>query len=93
MNKTLKRVLCAPLCYLLGIHLEGVTGIGMWGDASRCNLCGTDRFDIIVLRDETDGWQVPNEHTLFIWACCHIALPLVAFLVIALLVSAVQSHG
>lgn len=82
MNKILKRVLCAPLCYLLGIHLEGHTGIGMWSDAAKCTICGQDRYDLIVLRDVETGWKCPNEYSWFAWAVFQILLPIIGAVVV-----------
>jgi hypothetical protein len=44
-----KRLLC-----FIGIHWEGHTGLGMYGDASKCTTCGKDRYDLLVLFD-VDG--------------------------------------
>jgi hypothetical protein len=44
--KVFKRLLC-----FLGIHLEGVKGLGMYGDANRCNICGADAYDLFVIRE------------------------------------------
>jgi len=35
----------------LGVHWKGVKNLGMYGDASRCSLCGTDRYGLIVIRE------------------------------------------
>lgn len=84
MNQIIKRVLCWPFCTILGIHLEGNTEIGMWGDANACTVCGADRFDLLVLRDVNDGWKWPGEQVVFMWLVARI-LPLlvITFIVIA----------
>jgi hypothetical protein len=40
----LKRVLC-----VVGLHWEGVKGLGMYGDANRCDVCGADAYGLLVL--------------------------------------------
>ena len=59
----LKRLLCF---FSLGLlHWEGWKGLGMWGDANRCAVCGMDRFGLPVLfetkenNNETLEWLHP----------------------------------
>lgn len=48
---TVKRWWMRPLC-MVGIHWRGVSGLGMYGDASRCSICGADRYGLVVLFED-----------------------------------------
>jgi len=39
------------LCFF-GIHWRGVKNLGMYGDASRCSICGADRYGLFVINEE-----------------------------------------
>lgn len=79
LRKFFLRLLC-----LTGIHWEGTTGIGMWGDANECATCGKDRYDLVVLRDIKTGWVDVSDLTewLFLWCVTHVLLPLVVTLIL-----------
>lgn len=40
----IKRVLC-----FFGIHWSGIYGLGMYDDASRCDICGKDAYDLFII--------------------------------------------
>lgn len=42
--RPLKRVLC-----FFGAHWSGVIGLGMYGDAARCDVCGRDSYDVFII--------------------------------------------
>lgn len=39
------------LCWV-GIHWRGTKGLGMFGDANRCSLCGADAYGLVVIHEE-----------------------------------------
>lgn len=47
MNKILRWTLC-----LVGIHWRGKRGLGMYGDAAKCNICGADGYRLLVIKQE-----------------------------------------
>ena len=46
-----KRWWMRPLC-MVGLHWRGVSGLGMYGDASRCSVCGADGYHTVVLFED-----------------------------------------
>jgi hypothetical protein len=45
----LKRALC--FFSLSFLHWQGQKGLGMYGDAAKCDVCGADRYGLLVFRD------------------------------------------
>lgn len=56
--RRLKRILC-----LFRIHWEGWSGLGMYGDAARCAVCGKDRYGLVVLHERALSEQREREST------------------------------
>jgi hypothetical protein len=53
-NKFRYRILC-----FFGIHMDGVGNLGMYGDASRCDYCGTDAYGLFIIRERNiDGKRI-----------------------------------
>lgn len=48
---TVKRWWMRPLC-AVGLHWRGVSGLGMYGDAARCSICGADSYHTVVLFED-----------------------------------------
>lgn len=47
----MKKILRWTLC-LLGIHWTGKKGLGMYGDANRCNICDRDAYGLFVIKED-----------------------------------------
>lgn len=58
----LKRILC-----VIGIHWDATTDLGMYGDASKCSICGTDAYDILVLNSNNSKDKYPKSDAVIRW--------------------------